>query len=429
MTTGITILVILILLSAFFSGIESALISLSEIDLIEIARSSKKNRKILLGLLENKEKLLSTILIGNNTANIAATALNTTLAIHYGPKLGLSEELAVSVSAVGLAIVILLFGEISPKSIAISHNRRLSLLASPIILVLSVILSPLNYFCDKISKFMVFIFRGNTGNQPQISESTVINVVSKGEELGVIKESEKNLIKNVFLFDEREVYPVMTPRTAVFALKEDLTLATVQDQLLDKQFSRVPIFSESIDNITGIINLKAVFRNLLKDRKDFKLSELADKPLFVYETLSLFALLEKFKAEQTHMAVVVDEYGGMAGIVTLEDILEELVGEIYDEKDEASLIRKVGDDKWLISGRTDIITINKSISGEILLDGEFETLQGMIMSKLERLPVVGDVLYVNPHQLTVMKMKQNEIISVVVEFHPREEQDQTQEIN
>jgi len=429
LATGITFLVVLILLSAFFSGIETAFISLGEIDLIEISRSSKKNRKLLLSLLENKEKLLSTILIGNNAVNIAATALNTTLAIHYAPKIGVSEEVAVSVSAIGLAIVILLFGEITPKSIAISHNRRLSLLAAPVILVLSIILSPLSYFSDKIGKFMVFIFSGKGEKKPTISESTVINVVSKGEELGVIKETEKNLIKNVFLFDEREVYPVMTPRTAVFALKEDLTLGEVQDELMEKQFSRVPIFAESIDNITGIINLKAVFRNLLKDRKDFKLKDLADKPLFVYETLSLTALLEKFKAEQTHLAVVVDEYGGMAGVVTLEDILEELVGEIYDEKDDASLIRKVGEGKWLISGRTDIITINKGISGEILLDGEFETLQGLIMSKLERLPVVGDVLYVNPHQLTVMKMKQNEIISVTVEYLPKEEQEETQEIS
>ena len=429
MVTGITFLVILIILSAFFSGIESAFISLSEIDLIEIGRSSKKNRKILLRLLENKEKLLSTILIGNNAVNISATALNTTLAIHYAPRWGVSEEAAVAVSAVGLAIVILLFGEISPKSIAISHNRKLSLLAAPIILVLSFLLSPLSYFCDKISKSMVFLFGGSNHKRHQITESTVINVVSKGEEQGVIKETEKTLIKNVFLFDEREVYPVMTPRTTVFALKEDLILADVQDELLDKQFSRVPIYAESIDNITGIINLKAVFRNLLRDRGDKKLKDLADKPLFVYETLSLSALLEKFKAEQTHMAVVVDEYGGMAGVVTLEDILEELVGEIYDEKDETSLIRKVGDEKWMISGRTDIVTINKGISGEIELEGEFETLQGLIMSKLERLPVVGDVLFVNPHQLTVMKMQQNEIISVIVEYQPKEEQDQTQEIN
>jgi putative hemolysin len=429
LATGITILVVLIFLSAFFSGIESAFVSLGEIDLIEIGRSSKKNRKILLKLLENKEKLLSTILIGNNAVNISATALNTVLAVHYAAKMGVSEEVAVTVSAVVLAIIILLFGEVSPKSIAISHNQKLSLLAAPIILVLSILLSPLSYFSDKIGKFMVFIFRGHDHNERQISESTVINVVSKGQEQGVIKETEKNLIKNVFLFDEREVYPVMTPRTAVFALKEDLILADVQDQLLEKQFSRVPIYADSIDNITGIINLKAVFRNLLKDRKDSKLKQLADKPLFVYETLSLSALLEKFKAEQTHMAVVVDEYGGMAGVVTLEDILEELVGEIYDEKDEASLIRKVGDEKWMISGRTDIITINKGISGEIELEGEFETLQGLIMSKLERLPIVGDVLYVNPHQLTVMKMRQNEIVSVIVEYQPKDEQDQTQEIN
>ncbi|MCP4756171.1 MAG: HlyC/CorC family transporter [Proteobacteria bacterium] len=409
-------------MSAFFSGTESAFVSLGEIDLIDISKSVEKNAKILAKLLDNREKLLSTILIGNNVVNIAATALNTTLAIHYSHGFGISEELGVTISAAVLAVVILIFGEIAPKTIAIAHNRRLSLFTAPLIMALGMILSPINFFFNKISKFINFIFVGESQQESTISESTVINVVSKGEEMGVIGQTEKNLIENVFLFDEREVYPVMTPRTAVFALSDTLTLGEVQDDLLEKQFSRIPVYAGSIDNITGIINLKTVFRNLLADQNHLKLKELAQKPLFVYETLSLSSLLEKFKASQNHMAIVVDEFGGMAGIVTLEDILEELVGEIYDEKDEvSSLIRKVGERKWLVNGKTDIVTLNKSISGEIVLDGEFETLQGLIMSALDRLPVVGDSLFINPHQFVVKKMKQNEIISVIVEYTPKED--------
>lgn len=421
MAIGFIFLVVLIVLSAFFSGIESAFISLSEIDLIDISKSKKKNRKILQKLLANREKLLSTILIGNNAVNIAATALTTTLAIHYSPRLDISAELSVTLSAVILAFIILLFGEILPKSIAIAHNRKLSLLSAPLIMALNLILSPLNYFFGRFSKFVNFLIRGGNQAVPTISEATVINVVSKGEELGVIKKTERNLIENVFLFDEREVYSVMTPRTSVFALRDLLTLAEVQDELLEKQFSRIPVYAESIDNITGIVHLKTVFQNLLKNKKDIQLKVLAQKPLFVYETLSLSAILEQFKSEQNHMAIVVDEFGGMAGTVTLEDVLEELVGEIYDEKDkEASLIRKLSERRWLISGRTDILTINKYISGEITIDGEYETLQGLIMSKLDRLPEVGDTLGVNSHQLTVMKMKQNEIISVIIEYNPPE---------
>ncbi len=425
MITGIIILVILIFLSAFFSGMESAFISLGEIDLIEISKSGKKNRKILIKLLENKEKLLSTILIGNNVVNIAATALNTTLAIRYSYELGLSEELTVTISAVILTLTILLFGEIVPKTIAINHNRKLALLIAPIIWLLNIILTPINFFLDKISKLINLIFRSEAPIS-QITESTVINVVSKGEELGVIKETEKKLIENVFLFDEREVYPVMTPRTAVFALEDSLTLGEVQDELLEKQFSRIPVYSEAIDNITGIINLKTVFKELLGNKKDVPLRLLAQKPLFVYETMSLTSLLEKFKTEQNHMAIVVDEFGGMAGIATLEDILEELVGEIYDEKDEvSSLIRKLGEKKWLVRGRIDIMTVNKYISGEIEIDGEFETLQGLIMSKLNRLPVVGDNLYINPHRFTVSKMRKNQILSVVVEYEPSSTADES----
>jgi magnesium and cobalt exporter, CNNM family len=416
--TGIIFLLILVLLSAFFSGMESAFISLSEIDLIEISNSGKKNSRLLLALLENKEKLLSTILIGNNVVNIAATALNTTLAIKYSRELGLSPEITVTISAVVLTITILIFGEIVPKSIAIAHNRSLALLNSPVIRFLSLVLTPINFFLQKISRFVNYLFRDKE-QKNGITEDTVINVVSKGEELGVIKESEKKLIQNVFLFDEREVYPVMTPRPAVFALQDTLTLGEVQDELLDKQFSRIPVYSETIDNITGILNLKTVFRELLANQKDVPLKKLAQKPLFVYETMSLTSLLEKFKSEQNHMAVVVDEFGGMAGVVTLEDILEELVGEIYDEKDEeSSLIRKLGENRWLVRGRLDIITLNKYIPGEIEIDGEFETVQGLIMSNLNRLPVVGDSLCIIPHQFTVSKMRKNQILTVVLEYLP-----------
>lgn len=425
MITGIIFLVILVFLSAFFSGMESAFISLGEIDLIEISKSGRKNHKILLKLLENKEKLLSTILIGNNVVNISATALNTTLAIHYSAELGLSEELTVMISAAILTLTILLFGEIVPKSIAINHNRKMALFNAPIIWLLSTLLSPFSFFLDKFSKLINLLFQSKSQSS-QITESTVINVVSKGEELGVIKETEKELIQNVFLFDEREVYPVMTPRTAVFALEDSLLLGDVQDELMEKQFSRIPVYAEAIDNITGILNLKTVFKELLENKKDVPLRQLAQKPLFVYETMSLTSLLEKFKSEQNHMAIVVDEFGGMAGIVTLEDILEELVGEIYDEKDEiTSLIRKLGDKKWVVRGRIDIVTINKYIPGTIEIDGEFETLQGLIMSKLNRLPVVGDSLYIPPHQFTVSKMRKNQILSVVVEHKSDDVENET----
>ncbi len=421
MIPGIITLVVLIFLSSFFSGTESAFVSLSEIDLIEISKSGKKNRKVLARLIENKERLLSTILIGNNLVNIAATALNTTLAIHYAPFMEISEEVSVAISAAGLVIVILIFGEIVPKSIAINHNRRIALFVSPVIVFLSILLTPFLFFFDGINKAVNRLLTGKDRKDSEISEKTVINIVSKGEEIGVINESEKELIKNVFLFDEREVYPVMTPRTAVFALEETMTLGEAEKSVLAKQFTRIPIYSGSIDNITGIVNLKNVFRHLLADRHEMQLKELSRKPLFIYETLSLTSLLEQFKSAQNHMAIVVDEFGGMAGLVTLEDILEELVGEIYDEKDiVTSLIRPAGENSWVINGKTDIMTINKYIEGEIVIDGEFETLQGLIMSNLDRLPVVGDTFVIEPHRFTVKKMKRNEILSVFVEYEASE---------
>ena len=419
MILSFTILLILIVLSGFFSGIETAFISLSEIDLIEIEKSNRKNRRILLHLLDNKEKLLSTILTCNNIVNISASALNTILAPMYAPILGISEGLSIILSAGVLTIVILLFSEITPKSIALYHNVELSLVFAPVISVISVLFSPITYFFDKFSKILNQIFTTKNSKKHNLSEKTIINVVSRGEELGVINENEKNLIQNVFLFDEREVYPIMTPRTSVFALMDSMRLSEVKNELLEEQYSRVPIYNDTIDNITGIINLKTVYSHILNHKQDSRLIDLAQDPIFIYETLKISALLEQFRLKHNHMAIVMDEFGGMAGLVTLEDVLEELVGEIYDEKDEIDIsIRQIEPEKWLINGNIDIITINKKIKGEIPPEGGFEVLQGLIMSNLERIPLIGDSLFIDPHRYEVVSMKKNEVTSVIIEYQP-----------
>jgi len=370
-------------------------------------------------LLDNHERLLSTILIGNNLANIAASALNTAIAIQLAPILGIPVEWSVTLFAVLLTLVILLFGEITPKTIALVHNRRIALSTAPLLVALGGFFLPVSFFFDKISKFLNRIVVGTEGKVNRITESTVINVVSKGEELGVINKKEQTLIQNVFLFDEREVYPIMTPRTSVFALEEGQTLADVQEAVMERQFSRIPIYKDTIDNITGVVHLKTMFRELLSDRKDVPLRELAKKTIFIYETLSLTSLLEQFQAEQNHMAIVVDEFGGMAGVVTLEDILEELVGEIFDEKDIATIpIRKLTGESWMIAGSADIQSINKEISGEFIADGEYETLQGLIMSHLERIPVVGDSFHLEAYHFTVMQMNKHTVTSAKVVYTP-----------
>lgn len=417
MVTGLFILGGLVLLSGFFSGMETAFFSLGDIEIIDIEKSKTRKSEILLRLLADREKLLSTILIGNNLVNISASALNAMLAVKYANYLNISTELSVTLSSLMLTLVIILFGEITPKIIAITHNRRLSLLFSTAILGLTVVLMPVTFLFSHFSKGITHIFRRGDGKQHSISESTVINVVSKGEELGVINETEKKLIQNVFNFDEKEVYPIMTARTSVFALYDTLTIGEAKEQLLEKQFSRVPVYNGSIDNITGIVNLKSVFNEIVAGNEDRTLAEISQKALFVYETLTLSSLLEQFKLKKIHMAIVVDEFGGMAGIVTLEDILEELVGEIYDEKDKIDThVKKLGSDRWLIDGTTDIFTVNKSIEGEIPVDGDFSTLQGLIMSKLERMPVEGDMVDVKQYKITVKQMEKNEILSVLLEL-------------
>ncbi len=401
------------MLSAFFSAAESAYISLGEIDLIELEKTTDKKAKALLRLLKNKERLLSVILIGNNLVNISASALATALAITMAPQLGMSDEWSVLLAAIALTLIILIFGEVTPKSLALIHNRGFALSTTPIISFLSLLLFPASSLLERIAQSFA------RGKNPlaKISEATVINLVNKGEQLGIINEREKNLIEKVFLFDEREVYPIMTPRTQVFALTEDSTLDEAKEELLKHQFSRVPIYKDRVDNVTGVVYLKNILFELLQGQGGKALSEIAQKALFIYETLPLSSLLERFRKGSNHLAIVVDEYGGMLGIVTLEDILEELVGEIFDEKDQVTTpVKPMGHMKWLAEGSIDLITLNRGIAGEVPEKGDFESLQGLIMHHLSRLPHTGDSLVVGDHRLTVMKMQKNEILSVMIEY-------------
>lgn len=403
---------------------ETAFFSLGDIDLIDIENSKSKRGEVLIKLLSDKEKLLSTILIGNNLVNISASALNAMLAVKYAAHLNISIELSVTLSSLVLTLIIILFGEITPKIIAITHNRKISLLFSTGVLGLTIILLPVTFLFSHFSKGVTALFKRGGDTKHQISESTVINVVSKGEELGVINETEKKLIQNVFNFDEKEVYPIMTARTSVFALPDHLTIEDAKSQLLKKQLSRVPVYNGSIDNITGVVNLKSVFNHIERNKEKSTLGEIAQKPLFIYETLTLSSLLEQFKLKKIHMAIVVDEFGGMAGIVTLEDILEELVGEIYDEKDKIDHhVKKLGTHEWMVAGTTDIFTVNNFIEGEIPVEGDYSTLQGLIMFKLERMPKEGDIIQVDDYQLTVKQMQKNEILTVLLELKTAKAED------
>jgi len=416
---GLLILGFLVLLSAFFSGTESAYISLSELDQIGISKGRSKNRKILARLLKNRSNLVSTILVGNNLVNIAASALTTALAINYGPDYGLSTELAATLAAISLTLVILVLGEVTPKSLALQHNRAVALFAAPILLPLGYLLSPATLFLDLTAKF-VHKMTGAPTTQRGISETSVIHMVEKGEELGVINERERSLIENVFLFDEREVYPVMTPRTRVFALDASLTLDQAKEDLVEQMYTRIPVYGDSFDHIIGVVNFKEASKELLHGQGQKTLEEISVKPIFVYETQSLTSVLESFQKERNHMAIVVDEFGGMAGVVTLEDTLEELVGEIYDEKDlSVSFVKPMGEHKWLVPGRHDVVTINRQIPGEIPIEEEYESLQGLIMSNLDKLPTIGDQVQLGAHKFTVMKMNKNAITSVLLEYLPR----------
>ena len=415
MAIGYLVLTFLILFSSFFSGMEIAFFSLSELDLVEIENSKSRNRNILLGLLKDREKLLTTILVGNNVINIIASSLVGIFSVHIANTSNYSIQAVAGLFTGILTVVILFFGEIFPKNIAINHNKSLALFFSPAMLSLSTGLLPITFIFHRLSLLINRIFLPkNTG--VSITESTVINVVKKGKELGVINQTETDLIQNVFVFDQREVSSIMTPRTSVFVLHDSSTIGEVLELLLEKGYSRIPIYSNVVDNITGIIIFKQILKELILGNKQVKLKALATKPKFVYETASISSLLDQFRQERTHLAVIVDEFGGMSGIVTLEDILEELVGEIFDETDVFfDAIKNIGPNKWLVQGRLDLITLNRKIQSTITIDEQYDTIQGLVMTQLNRVPRIGDKIEIENYRFTVMKMNKNEIQMVLIE--------------
>ncbi len=417
---GLLIVFVLLILSAFFSGTEAAFISLSELDIIAFENQSSHSSKAVLRLLSTKNKLLSTLLIGNNLINIIASAISTSLAIQYHTKLGISEKLSITIATLALTTLILIFGEILPKTLAIHHNVFICSFLGPVVEWLSKFFTPVVFLMEYASKLLLKLMP--TKQTSSFSETTFLHALSKGEELGIIKATEKNMIQNVFSFDERAVYPIITPRTTVFALPGDLPLDQAADKLQKKEFSRIPIYEDNIDQITGIIQYKQVLQELLKGNKDKTLTDLAVKPLFIYETTKLTNVLETMQSQHSHMAIVVDEFGGMAGVVTLEDLMEELVGEIYDEKDLIDKpLKLIKPHTWIANGNADLATLNRELNHPLDENGAYETLQGLIMAKLERLPKVNDILEVENYHLAVLALKKHRILSVRITYIPNED--------
>jgi len=411
---GIIILFLLILCSAFFSMSETALTCVSRIKIKQMLEEKKYGSKSLNELWENPSRMISTILIGSNGVNMTASALAVSFVIIWFEKMGIGHVgLAVGVVTGVVTFLILAFGEIVPKTIAIKKADSIALFVAPIIEVMAFILNPivilLNYFCRPLIKMFGGILP-TTG--PLFTSEEIKTILSMGEEQGVIEEEEREMIHSIFEFGETIVREVMTPRPDMQSIDSKENIRSAVEVFAAKKHSRIPVHEGSIDNITGIVYAKDLFLYL---DKDVTAGEIARPALFVPEGKKLDELLHQMQGAKTHIAIVVDEYGGTSGLVTMEDLIEEIVGEIQDEFDkEEKTVEFIDDNTAIVDGRLSIADTNERLERLDVRfpEGDYDTIGGFIFVKLGKLPAVGNRLRYENYEITVEKILKRRITRI-----------------
>ncbi|MDD3175421.1 MAG: CNNM domain-containing protein [Candidatus Nanoarchaeia archaeon] len=404
LTTQIIILACLIFLSALFSSTETAMFSISEIKLHHLLAQNKWGAKTLQKLKRDSHKLLITILIGNNVVNIGAASLATSIAINAFGNIG------IGIATGAMTLIILIFGEIMPKAIATVHATKIALPMAVIIDILKILMFPLVWFLDK---FVGILVPKGDPFSVRLTEEEVIDMVNLSGEQGSIKLQEREMIENIFELDDTPVSEVMTPRPDVEALEDHLRVDDVIAQIKEKGYSRIPLYKGDLDHITGVLYTKDLL--MVDGRKQLK--SIAKAPFFVHETKLADQLLREFKIKKNHLAIVVNEHGTMLGIVTIEDLLEEIVGEIYDETDTIEDItpdiRKINETDYVMRGKAEIDDVERVLN--IHLDDEDNsTLSGFIVKKLAHIPKEGEHFKLHGYKFVIKEVNTNRVEKVFV---------------
>lgn len=379
-TLQIVSLIVLIALSSFFSMSETALMSINKIKLRHMVEEGVAGAKAVEKLIEDPNKLLSSILIGNNIVNIGASSLATVLATNIFGSSGVGIATGI------MTILILIFGEITPKSIAKQKSEAVSLMVVKPIQFTVFIFKPFVYIFTSISSLFIRLLGGDPNESDSfITEEELKTMVDVGEEEGVLENVEKEMIFNVFDFVDLQVKDVMVQRVDIVAIDEEATYDEVMDIIKSEQFSRIPVYSETIDNIIGVINVKD-FAMVEELREDFNVSKYVREPFYTFEFKKIVELFKEMKKARTHIAVVLDEYGGTVGLVTLEDLVEEIVGEIEDEyDDEDDSIEVIKDNEYVVDGSARLHDISELLGVDIDSE-EFDSVGGLMIGALGRMP-------------------------------------------
>lgn len=399
MTATLIFLALLILSSGLFSGSEIALFSISRARATGLAADGRHGAAALVRLKSDPERLLVTLLIGNNVVNILAASVATYSATRAFGSAGVGIATGV------MTLLILFFGEIIPKSFAARNAEAIALAVAPFFLGLSVVLLPVAAPFTWLTRFVVPL----RTSVPSVTESEIRSLTEMGHRRGAIDAHERLLIERAFLLDTTRAWQIMTPRVDIFSWHEDTTLDEIADELPDVPYSRVPVHGESLDDITGIVYVRDAYQRLARDGRDTRLAQLARDAFFVPASISLVRLLAEFRVRRMHLGVVVDEHGGTDGIVTLEDVLEELVGEIADETDlPEDPIRRIGRNEIVVDAATDLKDINE-VFGTDLPVQEHRSLNGFLLETLGRVPSAKETVLVDGVEIEIIEAESTQV--------------------
>ena len=406
--TQLIILFILLMLSAFFSSAETALTTVNQIRIRNLAEDGNKRAKKVIKVTGNSGKMLSAILIGNNIVNVAAASLTTSIAYKFGGSM-------VALASGIITILILLFGEITPKTLATIHAEKISLVYAPIIDLFMKIMTPVIFIINGLSNIVLFILRVDPNDKNRaMTENELRTIVDVSHEDGVIEEEEKEMIYNVFDLGDARAKDVMVPRVHVTFADVNSSYEELIEIFREDKYTRLPVYEENTDNVVGTINMKDLL--LYKNTKEFNIRDILREAYFTYEYKAISELLVEMRQASFNIAIVLDEYGETSGLITLEDILEEIVGEIHDEYDEneEDFVKKISDLEYVVEGSLNLEDFNDRLDLDFS-SNDYDSLGGFIIEHLDRLPVAGDtVTTVNGVRLVVDKLDKNRIEKVHV---------------
>ncbi len=405
------VFIILIILSAFFSGSETAFLSLSHSKQEHLNSLKKRVRARLEFLGERIQELLIAILIGNTLVNLSAATVAAVTTTRIAHQYGLNHNTALAVEIVIVTLILLVFSELMPKILAVNNPQKFAAAVSGPMVVYLKLIRPLSWLLSRFTDLVSSLLGVRERSYP-LKQEELMTLVEVGEEEGALESDEREMIDSIFEFRDTQVKEIMIPRTDMVCIRSDATLAELVDLIKNMGHTRIPIYVDKVDNIIGILHAKDLIP-YLKQKNDISLEQLARPVIFVPEYKMINDLLREFQRKRVHMAIVVDEYGGTSGLITLEDILEEIVGEIQDEYDqETPLFRKVSENTWVVNAKIDLHDLNRELGIELPTDSDYESLAGFLLSLTGTVPREKQVIRHDNFDFMIDKVDKNRIVMV-----------------